>query len=149
MKRTPIIAYTDGACKGNPGPGGWATILEMGERRKEFSGGCKDTTNNRMELTAVIHAVSACKRPCAIKVVTDSTYVMSRKHKKNLDLWAQLNKAVKDGNHSLTFEHVYGHQGHPMNERCDRLASQEAESLYFDNVFEDSNLFEVEIPEPW
>lgn len=149
MVRTPIVAYTDGACKGNPGPGGWASIMQFGQHEKELTGGCHSTTNNRMELTAVIETVCACKRPCAIHIVTDSTYVMSKKHKKNRDLWEQLDKAVKDGGHSLSFEHVYGHKGHPLNERCDRLASKAAEDTYVDHLFEMNNEFELEIPEPW
>ena len=83
MVKVPIVAYTDGACKGNPGPGGWASIMQFGQHEKELTGGCYNTTNNRMELTAVIETVCACKRPCAIHIVTDSTYVMSKKHKKN------------------------------------------------------------------
>jgi ribonuclease HI len=149
MVRTPIVAYTDGACKGNPGPGGWASILKFGEYEKELTGSAYHTTNNKMELTAVIETVCACKRPCAIHIVTDSTYVMSKKHKKNRDLWAKLDKAVKDGNHSLTFEHVYGHSGHRMNERCDRLASKAATDAYYDYTFEMNNEFELDIPEPW
>lgn len=147
MQSTTI--YTDGACRGNPGPGGWACILKTETAEKELSGGESLTTNNRMELTAVIEGVKACPQGSLITVVTDSTYVMSKKHKKNLDLWAQLNHALKQGKHVLSFKHVYGHSGNPLNERCDRLASQEAENAYIDTLYQENNEYLLDFPEPW
>ena len=149
MTRTPIIMATDGACKGNPGPGGWAVILQFGDHKKELTGGSVHTTNNRMELTAVIQGISACKRPCEIRILTDSTYVMSKKHRKNKDLWTALDQAIRNGNHTIIYEHVYGHSGHPLNERCDELASKAAEDAFIDSVFEANNGFQVEMPEDW
>lgn len=141
-----VRLYTDGACSGNPGPGGWGAVLELGEHRKELCGGEAQTTNNRMELTAVIEGLKALKYPCKVIVTTDSKYVcdamtlgwakkwqangyMRNKKEKalNPDLWeALLGLADK---HELSFEWVKGHAGHPQNERCDELAV----SYYTDN----------------
>jgi ribonuclease HI len=135
---TPVEIATDGACKGNPGPGGWGAIIRSGGREKELSGGEPLTTNNRMELTAVIEALNALKRPCAVTLSTDSRYVMDgltkwihgwrrngwktadRKPVKNADLWQALIEAT--ARHRITWQWVKGHAGHPDNERADRLA---------------------------
>ena len=142
MKKIEI--FTDGACSGNPGPGGWGAILRFNGTEKELSGGEKDTTNNRMELTAVIKALSALKEPCKVRLVTDSKYVADgitkgwaeswqknnwrkadKKPALNPDLWEKLLELVKT--HDVTIEWVKGHAGHPYNERCDTLAQGEAE----------------------
>jgi len=133
---------TDGACKGNPGPGGWGAVIRSGTREKELSGGEPLTTNNRMELTAVIEALNALKRPCAVALSTDSRYVMdgltkwihgwrrngwktaSKQPVKNADLWQALVEATT--RHRIAWEWVKGHAGHPDNERADRLASDAA-----------------------
>jgi ribonuclease HI len=133
---------TDGACKGNPGPGGWGAVIRSGAREKELSGGEPLTTNNRMELTAVIEALNALKRPCAVSLSTDSRYVMdgltkwihgwrrngwktaSKQPVKNADLWQALVEAT--ARHRIAWEWVKGHAGHPDNERADRLASDAA-----------------------
>ena len=140
MERSSMTIYTDGACKGNPGPGGWAAIVEYNGKKKELCGGCPQTTNNKMELTAVIKAIewlntNKCK-PCNLRIVTDSTYVMISKDKwirwqkkktiPNGDLWKLLIKTAQAGNHWLEFQHVMGHTGDVMNERCDRLAKEQA-----------------------
>ena len=137
MKKVEI--FTDGACSGNPGPGGWGAILRCGNTEKELSGGEKDTTNNRMELTAVISALKALKYPCEVNVTTDSKYVYEsvtkgwvyswkkngwrkadKKPALNVDLWEKLLPLLKQ--HDVTFLWVKGHAGHPENERCDELA---------------------------
>ena len=137
MKKIEI--FTDGACSGNPGVGGWGAILRFGEHTKELSGGEKDTTNNRMELTAVIKALSALKEPCEVVVTTDSKYVSDaitlgwaenwrkngwkkadKKPALNVDLWEELLELLAV--HKVTFNWVKGHAGHPENERCDALA---------------------------
>lgn len=142
MKKVEI--YTDGACSGNPGPGGWAAVLRCNGTEKELSGGEKDTTNNRMELTAVISALKALKYPCEVTVTTDSKYVYEsvtkgwvyswqkngwkkadKKPALNPDLWAELLRLLDI--HSVTFYWVKGHNEHPENERCDRLAVAECE----------------------
>lgn len=134
-----VRIYTDGACSGNPGAGGWGAILEYGENVKELSGGDISTTNNRMELTAVIEALKALNRPCEVIITTDSKYVSDsvnkgwlaswqrngwRKANKspvlNVDLWEQLLPLLET--HNITFVWVKGHDGHPQNERCDKLA---------------------------
>ncbi len=135
---------TDGACKGNPGPGGWGVVLRMGGTEKELSGGEKLTTNNRMELTAAIEGLNALKRPCRVTLSTDSRYVMDgltkwihgwrrngwktadKKPVKNADLWQALIEASAP--HRIDWVWVKGHAGHPDNERADRLASDAAEA---------------------
>ena len=134
--RTQVTAYTDGSCKGNPGPGGYAVILTFGDREKIIRGGVAETTNNRMELTAVIEAVKALRKPCELTIVTDSKYVMmtkekwrkmqSRTHVPNWDLWQCLLDESKKGNHILHFQHIAGHSGHTYNERCDKIAKEQA-----------------------
>ena len=142
MKKVEI--FTDGACKGNPGPGGWGAILRYKDVEKEISGGEADTTNNRMELTAVISALELLKEPCEVELYTDSQYVanavnlgwakkwkangwMRNKKEKalNPELWEKLLNLLKK--HSVKFNWVKGHAGHPENERCDRLAVAQAE----------------------
>lgn len=137
--RKYIEIFTDGACSGNPGPGGWGAILRYGNREKELSGGEKDTTNNRMELTAVIMALEALKEPCIVKLTTDSKYVCDainqnwvyswqkngwkkadKKPALNVDLWERLLPLLEI--HEVTFCWVKGHAGHRENERCDALA---------------------------
>lgn len=133
-----INLYTDGACSGNPGPGGWGSILVYGKTEKEFSGGSKKTTNNQMELLAVIEGLKALKEPCEVHITSDSKYVIqaikewlpnwkknnwktsTNKEVKNIDLWKEFD--LVSINHILTLEWVKGHAGHPMNERCDKLA---------------------------
>ena len=134
-----VEIFTDGACSGNPGPGGWGVILRYGEKEKELSGGEKDTTNNRMELTAVIMGLSALKEPCIVRLVTDSKYVADgigkgwakswkengwkkadKKPALNSDLWEKLLSLLDY--HNVTVEWVKGHNEHPENERCDKLA---------------------------
>jgi ribonuclease HI len=140
-----VRIYTDGACKGNPGPGGWGAILQMGDETKELFGGEPQTTNNRMELTAVIRALEALKRPCQIEVYTDSQYVQKgisewlpdwkrrawrtadKKPVKNVDLWQELDRLA--GVHRIAWYWVKGHAGHPENERADELANRGVEEL--------------------
>lgn len=136
MERTPVTIYTDGACIGNPGPGGWAAILTFGEIEKILRGYDCATTNNKMELTAVVQAVKALKKPCDVTIITDSTYVMMTNAKwekwqkkstyKNKELWDELMTAGKSGKHKISFQHVYGHTGEVMNERCDYIAKEQA-----------------------
>ena len=140
MKRVEI--YTDGACKGNPGPGGWGVLLRMGHHEKELSGGEADTTNNRMEMTAIIRGLEALIEPCAVDVYSDSKYVLdgmtkwvegwkrrgwinaSKKPVRNADLWHDLIEI--SAQHQIEWHWVKGHSGHPENERVDQLASAEA-----------------------
>lgn len=141
-----VTVYTDGACCGNPGPGGWGAILDYKGKRKELSGGEAQTTNNRMELTAVIEALSALKEPCTVTVITDSRYVSDgitlgwaagwkknnwrkkdRKPALNPDLWDTLLNLCEK--HKVVFSWIKGHAGHPENERCDEMAV--AQSLKF------------------
>ncbi|MFZ6657649.1 ribonuclease HI [Undibacterium sp. TJN19] len=140
-----IEIYTDGACKGNPGVGGWGALLIAGNKEKELFGGEKETTNNRMELMAVIQALGALKRPCQITLHTDSQYVLkgitewitgwkakgwktaSKAPVKNVDLWQQLDEARNI--HEIDWRWVRGHTGHPGNERADQLANRGVESI--------------------
>ena len=135
-----VEIYTDGACAGNPGPGGWGALLFYKGRRRELSGGEPDTTNNRMELTAAIMALEALKRPCSVRLITDSTYLKDgitrwiqrwkangwktsgRKPVKNIDLWRRLDGALE--RHDVEWRWVRSHTGHPHNERADELARQ-------------------------
>jgi ribonuclease HI len=134
-----VEVYADGACKGNPGPGGWGVLLRMGAHEKEMHGGEPQTTNNRMELTAVIEALAALKRPSQVRVYTDSQYVQKgisewihawkkrgwqtadKKPVKNADLWRRLDELARG--HSVEWHWVKGHAGHPENERADALAN--------------------------
>jgi ribonuclease HI len=140
-----VRIYTDGACKGNPGPGGWGALLRSGTHERELYGGDPATTNNRMELTAVIRALAALKRPSEVEVYTDSEYVKKgitewlaawkrrgwktadRKPVKNADLWRELDEAA--GRHRVRWHWVRGHAGHPENERADALANRGVSSL--------------------
>jgi len=140
QKLPHVIIHTDGACSGNPGPGGWGAILSFGDREKELKGGELNTTNNRMELMAAISALEALKRPCRADIHTDSQYlrngIMSwianwkrngwrtsdKKPVKNVDLWKRLDAAL--GEHDVRWHWVRGHAGHDMNERADELARQ-------------------------
>ena len=135
-----VEIFSDGACKGNPGPGGWGALLRYGEHEKELFGGEALTTNNRMELMAVIQALEALKRPSRVRVTTDSQYVKQgvtswmarwkrngwqtaeRKPVKNRDLWERMDQIL--GRHELQWKWVRGHTGHPENERADRLANR-------------------------
>ncbi len=140
---TKLLAYTDGACSGNPGPGGWGVLMiaRRGEailKQRELNGGDAETTNNRMELLAAISALEALERPSALTIITDSTYVKNgvtswihgwkkngwrtaaKKPVKNEDLWRRLDEA--QARHDVTWEWVKGHAGHPENERADELA---------------------------
>jgi ribonuclease HI len=137
-----VEIFTDGACKGNPGPGGWGAVIRSGPHEKEMSGGEADTTNNRMELMAAIKALKALKRPCTVTLSTDSIYVRDgitkwvhawqrngwrtadKKPVKNADLWQALVEAAAP--HRIKWEWVKGHAGHPENERADRLACDAA-----------------------
>jgi len=137
--RKTVTVYTDGGCIGNPGPGGWAAILKYGSHRRELSGNCPDTTNNRMELQAAIAALSALKEPCQVNVFTDSKYLRdgisqwlpswkkrgwitsTKQPVKNADLWRTLDEASAP--HSVSWHWVRGHNGNPENERCDELAA--------------------------
>lgn len=124
--KPPIYLYTDGAASGNPGPGGYGVVLICGEHRKEFSGGFALTTNNRMELLALIKGLEAIRwKGADVRVFSDSTYVIKTitqnwKRKKNTDLWERFDRLK--GNFNLTYNWIRGHSGHPENERCDRLA---------------------------
>ena len=140
MKHVEI--FTDGACKGNPGPGGWGAVLRTGGHEKELAGSAPATTNNRMELTAVIEALRALKSPCEVALHTDSRYVIdgitkwifgwqkngwknaAKKPVLNIDLWLALLEAKRD--HKVSWHWVKGHAGHPENERADKLASDAA-----------------------
>jgi len=136
----PVIIHTDGACRGNPGPGGWGVVLEHKGRERELYGYEAETTNNRMELMAAIQALEALKRPCRVRMITDSEYVMkgvtewmpgwkrrgwktsARKPVRNLDLWQRLEAALV--RHDVEWEWVRGHAGHDGNERADELANR-------------------------
>jgi ribonuclease HI len=142
---TKVEIFTDGACKGNPGPGGWGAVIRSGAHEKELSGGEALTTNNRMELMAAIEGLNALKRPCQVVLTTDSNYVKDgitkwvfgwqkngwktadKKPVKNADLWQALVEATR--RHRIEWHWVKGHAGHPENDRADRLASDAAESF--------------------
>ena len=153
MKQVTI--YTDGACKNNPGPGGYGAVLQFGEHRKELSAGYRLTTNNRMEILAAIAGLEALKEPCEVRLVSDSQYLVNaiekgwarrwqtsgwkRGNKEkaiNPDLWKRLLALCEI--HKIRFEWVRGHAGHPENERCDKLATSAAAStdLAIDEVYE-------------
>jgi len=143
--RKKVTIHTDGACEGNPGPGGWAAVLEHGGRTKELAGGVPATTNNRMELQAAIAALNALKEPCEVQMFTDSEYLrdgvtewlaawkvrgwrtVDKKPVKNEDLWRQLDEAA--ARHHVHWQWLKGHAGHRQNERCDQLARAEIEAL--------------------
>ncbi len=140
-----VEIFTDGACRGNPGPGGWGALLRYKGKDKTLHGGEKQTTNNRMELMAAIVAIESLKRPCAVKLTTDSKYVMqgitewmdnwkkrgwktaARKPVKNVDLWQRLDQAL--ATHQVSWHWVKGHSGHPENELADELANRGIDEL--------------------
>jgi ribonuclease HI len=138
-----VVLFSDGACLGNPGPGGYGVILAYGDHRRELSGGFRRTTNNRMELTAAIKGLQALKERCAVRLVSDSEYVVNAVMKRwvfgwrargwkraggkivpNADLWEQMLELIEF--HDVSLEWVEGHSGHPENERCDELARSAA-----------------------
>jgi ribonuclease HI len=141
----PVVIYTDGACRGNPGPGGWGAVLTAGDHVKEISGAEPDTTNNRMELTAAIRALKALNRHCQVRLYTDSQYVRtgvtewleqwkernwrtaSRKPVKNIDLWQALDAEL--ARHTIEWHWVKGHAGVPGNEHADRLANEAIDAM--------------------
>ncbi|MEL6300859.1 MAG: ribonuclease HI [Pseudomonadota bacterium] len=141
----PVTIYTDGACRGNPGPGGWGALLRYGDNEREIKGGELETTNNRMELTAAIEALRALRRRCVVDLYTDSTYVRegitkwltnwkargwktaAKKPVKNQDLWMALDEMT--GNHEVRWHWVKGHAGDPGNEAADMLANQGLDAL--------------------
>ena len=143
-----VVIHTDGGCRGNPGPGGWAAILRCNEHAKEIRGGEKLTTNNRMEITAAIEALKVLKRPCDVELWTDSEYLKRgfmewmptwkangwrRKEGKtfaavkNVELWQELDRLAST--HKITFHWLRGHSGHPLNERCDELVQEAIDEL--------------------
>ncbi len=143
-----VVIYTDGNCEPNPGTGGWGVVLLYGKHKKELSGGVSDTTNNRMELTAAIKALSALKRPCKVDLYSDSSYVIkgmtewihSWKRRQwrrkgqaisNLDLWQELDRLSQG--HDITWHWVRGHAGNHYNERCDELAAAAIQAQRADN----------------
>jgi ribonuclease HI len=145
MSELPIVEiFTDGACRGNPGPGGWAALLRTGDKEREISGGEALTTNNRMELKAAIEGLNALKKPCLVKIHTDSVYVRDgitkwihgwqrngwrtadKKPVKNAELWQALIEA--EAPHRVSWHWVKGHSGHPENDRVDALACAEADN---------------------
>ncbi|WP_260484312.1 ribonuclease HI [Sphingomicrobium flavum] len=139
-----VHIFTDGACKGNPGPGGWGAVMRWNGEERELSGGDVETTNNRMEMMAAIEALNALKRPCTVILTTDSVYLRdgitkwihgwkkngwrtaAKKPVKNADLWQSLEEAA--ARHEVTWEWVKGHAGHPENERADELATSQAKN---------------------
>jgi len=149
-----VTIHTDGACSGNPGPGGWGAILEWNGRRKEIKGGDPQTTNNRMELTAAIMALEALRRPCTVDIYTDSQYLRQgitswitswkrngwrtadRKPVKNVDLWQRLDAALTQ--HKVRWHWVRGHAGHDLNERADELAREAIKEIRAANAANDS-----------
>lgn len=149
MSKPHITIYTDGACKGNPGPGGWGVVLRSGEHEKHLHGGAPDTTNNRMEISAVIHALKALKQPSVVDLYTDSQYVQKgvsewlagwkargwrtadKSPVKNVDLWQELDALLPQ--HEIAWHWVRGHNGHPGNELADQLANQGVEAFLSNN----------------
>ena len=145
---TPVVIYTDGACRGNPGPGGWGAVLTAGDHVKEINGAEPETTNNRMELTAAIRALRALNRHCQVRLYTDSQYVRtgvtewleqwkardwrtaSRKPVKNIDLWQALDAELV--RHTIEWHWVKGHAGVPGNEHADRLANEAIDAMQGD-----------------
>ena len=143
----PVEIYTDGACKGNPGPGGWGVLMKSGGTEKELFGGELGTTNNRMEMTAVIRALEALKRPCHVTLYLDSQYVLkgitewlpgwkakgwrtaAKQPVKNVDLWQALDALVSTGDHKIDWRWIRGHAGDAGNERADALANLGVESV--------------------
>lgn len=144
MKKVNI--YSDGACSGNPGPGGYGVILEYNKKEMELCGGEEDTTNNRMELMGVIKGLESLKEPCDVTITTDSKYIVDTFNKNwivswqkkdwkksdgkpvlNKDLWQTLLELIK--NHKVTFVHIKGHNGHEYNERCDKIAVKERDKF--------------------
>ena len=150
--RPKVVIYTDGACSGNPGPGGWGAVLMSGAHRKELSGGEAETTNNRMELTAAIRALEALKRPSIVQLFTDSAYLRNgitswihgwkrngwrtadRKLVKNADLWQRLEQAR--ARHDVQWHWIKGHAGQPENERADELARAAIRALVATGIAE-------------
>ncbi len=146
---TQVEIYTDGACRGNPGPGGWGAILRWGDQEKELRGAARETTNNRMELTAAIEALAALKRRCRVTLYTDSNYLKQgitewlprwktrgwrtagKKPVKNLDLWQRLDELTQQ--HAVSWHWVKGHAGTAGNERADALANLAIDAAAFDN----------------
>jgi ribonuclease HI len=140
MTKDVVVIHTDGACSGNPGPGGWGVVLDYNGHRKELKGGEAMTTNNRMELQAAISALDSLKRPCAVEMHVDSQYVKDgiskwihgwkrngwktadKKPVKNVELWQALDAAIQ--RHQISWHWVKGHDGHPENERADELARE-------------------------
>jgi len=145
-----VELYTDGACSGNPGPGGWGVVLRYNGHEKELYGSDTETTNNRMELLAAIEGLNALKQPCTVDLYTDSTYVMKgvtewltgwkargwktadKKPVKNQELWERLDEAIT--RHTINWHWVKGHDGHPENERADALAVRGRDEAMVDNV---------------
>ncbi|MTI86835.1 MAG: ribonuclease HI [Balneolaceae bacterium] len=145
-KKPEVIVYTDGACSGNPGPGGWGALLIWGGKRKEISGGHPQTTNNRMEMQAVIEALRALKKPCLVKIHSDSALIINaftqgwiqnwqkrgwrksnKKPVENKDLWQEMLKVMQP--HEVKWIKVKGHSGHPLNDRVDALAVTESKKF--------------------
>ena len=141
-----VTIYTDGACSGNPGPGGWAAVLIYGEHKKEISGGCRETTNNIMEITAVIESLKLLKEPCEVELYSDSSYVVNaflqnwieswqknnwrnskKEEVKNKELWLELIELTKV--HKVNFNKVKGHSDNDLNNRCDYLATHAIEDF--------------------
>jgi ribonuclease HI len=149
-----VTIYTDGACRGNPGPGGWGVVLRSGQHEKELRGGEPETTNNRMELTAAIRALAALKRPCTVRLYTDSQYVRKgitewlpqwklrawrtadKKPVKNVDLWQALEREIE--RHAIEWHWVKGHAGDPGNEHADRLANEAIDEMLLGKALADS-----------
>jgi ribonuclease HI len=143
--KNKVIIHTDGACSGNPGPGGWGAILQYNGHTKELKGGASETTNNRMELSAAINALNELKKPCEVELHTDSKYVKdgltkwinnwkkngwktaNKKPVKNVELWKELDEAVK--RHTINWHWVKGHDGDEMNEKADELANEGMEKF--------------------